>query len=79
MIEELRKIIELFLDKSKHWTLRAGIFMSILGFIFIIDFCLNFSYNYHLNNKLNHLEKVNSLKIQYKNDSIALKKRIRQN
>ncbi len=73
MIEELRKIIELFLDKSKHWTLRAGIFMSILGFIFIIDFCLNFSYNYHLNNKLNHLEKVNSLKIQYKNDSIKLK------
>ena len=73
MIEEIRKIIEIFLDKSKHWTLRAGIFISILGFIFIVDFSLNLSYNYHLSNKLEHLEKINSLKKVYENDSLKLK------
>lgn len=73
MIEEIRKIIEIFLDKSKHWTLRAGIFISILGFIFIVDFSLIFSYNYHLSNKLEHLEKINSLKKVYEKDSLKLK------
>ena len=73
MIEEIRKIIELFLDKSKHWTLRAGIFISILGFLLIIDFSLNLSYNYHLSNKLEHLEKINTLKNIYDKDSIKLK------
>jgi hypothetical protein len=73
MIEEIRKIIEIFLDKSKHWTLRAGIFISILGFLFIVDFSLNLSYNYHLSNKLEHLEKINSLKKVYEKDSLKFK------
>jgi hypothetical protein len=33
MIDGIINIIKLFLDKSKHWTLRAGVFISIIGFM----------------------------------------------
>ncbi|MEN9323541.1 MAG: hypothetical protein RL699_1321, partial [Bacteroidota bacterium] len=45
MIDGIINIIKLFLDKSKHWTLRAGVFISIIGLLLILDFTLNLSYN----------------------------------
>ncbi len=74
MIEEIKNIIELFLDKSKHWTLRAGIFISVIGVLFILDFTLDISYNYYVSRKLDNLEKIQILKKDYSTDTLKLKK-----
>lgn len=74
MIEGIKNIIELFLDKSKHWTLRAGVFISIIGVLFILDFTLDLSYNYYVSRKLENLEKIQILKKDYSNDSLKLRK-----
>ncbi|MCK8143318.1 hypothetical protein MW871_15925 [Flavobacterium sp. I-SCBP12n] len=74
MIEEIKNIVELFLDKSKHWTLRAGVFISIIGVLFILDFSLDLSYNYYVNSKLENLEKIQILKKDYSKDTLKLKK-----
>lgn len=73
MIEGIKNIIELFLDKSKHWTLRAGIFISIIGMLFIIDFTFDISYNSFISNKLENLEKIQIIKKGYEKDSLKLK------
>ena len=74
MIEGIKNIVELFLDKSKHWTLRAGIFISVIGVLFILDFTLDLSYNYYVSRKLENLEKIQILKKDYTADSLKLKK-----
>lgn len=74
MIGEIKNIIELFLDKSKHWTLRAGVFISVIGVLFILDFTLDLSYNYYVSRKLENLEKIQILKKDYSNDVLKLKK-----
>lgn len=74
MIEGIKNIIELFLDKSKHWTLRAGIFISVCGVLFILDFTLDISYNYYVSRKLDNLEKIQILKKDYSTDTLKLKK-----
>jgi hypothetical protein len=74
MIEGIKNIIELFLDKSKHWTLRAGVFISIIGVLFILDFTLDLSYNYYVSRKLENLEKIQILKKNYSTDSLKLNK-----
>lgn len=74
MIEGLKNIIELFLDKSKHWTLRTGVFISIIGLLFILDFTFDLSYNYFINNKLENIEKIQIIKKGYSNDTLKLKK-----
>ena len=74
MIEGLKNIIELFLDKSKHWTLRTGVFISIIGLLFVLDFTFDLSYNYFVNNKLENIEKIQIIKKGYSNDTLKLKK-----
>jgi hypothetical protein len=74
MIEAIKNIVELFLDKSKHWTLRAGIFISVIGVLFILDFTLDLSYNYYVSRKLENLEKIQILKKDYSTDTLKLKK-----
>ena len=74
MIEGIKNIIELFLDKSKHWTLRTGVFISIIGLLFILDFTFDLSYNYFINNKLDNLEKIQNIKKGYSADTLKLKK-----
>lgn len=74
MIEGIKNIVELFLDKSKHWTLRAGVFISIIGVLFILDFTLDLSYNYYVSRKLENLEKIQILKKDYSADALKLKK-----
>ena len=65
MIEGIKNIIELFLDKSRHWTLKAGVFISVIGLLFILDFMFNLSYNYFINNKLENIEKLQIIKKGY--------------
>lgn len=74
MIGEIKNIIELFLDKSKHWTLRTGIFISVIGILFILNFTSDISYNYYVSRKLENLEKIQILKKDYCSDTIKLKK-----
>jgi len=74
MFEGIKNIVELFLDKSKHWTLRASVFISIIGILFILDLSLNLSSNVFINNKIESLTKIQTLKRNYNNDSINLKK-----
>ena len=74
MIEGIKNIVELFLDKSKHWTLRAGVFISVIGVLFILDFTLDLSYNYYVSRKLENLEKIQILKKEYSADALKLKK-----
>jgi hypothetical protein len=74
MIEGIKNIVELFLEKSKHWTLRAGVFISVIGVLFILDFTLDLSYNYYVSRKLENLGKIQILKKDYSADALKLKK-----
>lgn len=74
MIADIKAIFDFFLDKSKSIGFKTGLFISIIGFAFIIDYCFNFSYNIYITNKLNNLEAVNRLENVYQNDSIQLEK-----
>lgn len=74
MIEGIKNIVELFLDKSKHWTLRAGVFISVIGVLFILDFTLDLSYNYYVSRKIENLEKIQILKKDYSAEALKLKK-----
>jgi hypothetical protein len=74
MIEGIKNIIELFLDKSRHWTLKAGVFISVIGLLFVLDFMFNLSYNYFINNKLENIEKLQVIKKGYSDDTLKLKK-----
>jgi hypothetical protein len=74
MIESIKHFFNLLFDNSKSWTFRAAAGISILGFLVLTDLTLNFSYNLHTNNKINQLEKIQSIKKNYKSDSLKLNK-----
>ena len=74
MIESIKHFFNLLFDNSKSWTFRAAAGISILGFLVLTDLTLNFSYNLHTNNKINQLEKIQSIKKDYKTDSLKLSK-----
>lgn len=65
------KLIDLIKDKTTSWGFKTALFITIIALVFISDYYLGFSYNYHLNNKIQQLEKLNSLKKDYENDSIS--------
>jgi hypothetical protein len=68
--------IDLIKDKTTSWGFKTALFISVIGLIFVADFYLGFSYNYHLNNKIEQLEKISYLKKEYPTDSIILKRTI---
>lgn len=74
MIETLKNFIELILDKSKRWTHKVTIIISIISILFIIDFAFKISYNHYLSNKLENLEKIQTLKKDYSNEPKKIKK-----
>lgn len=67
-----KQLIDLIRDKTTSWGFKSALFISILGLVFIADYSIGFSYNYHLNNKFSQIESIQSMKKIYKNDSIAL-------
>ncbi|MDX6748129.1 hypothetical protein SHK09_15130 [Polaribacter sp. PL03] len=68
----LKHFIDLIKDKTTSWGFKTALFISVIGLIFVSDFYLGFSYNYHLNNKIEQLGKISSLKQKYTTDSIIL-------
>ena len=74
MITDIKALFDFFLDKSKSIGFKTSLFISIIGFAFMIDYCFNISYNIYITNKLNNLEIVNRLKNVYENDSIQIQK-----
>ena len=67
-----KHFIDLIKDKTTSWGFKTAIFISVIGLIIASDYYLGFSYNYHLNNKIEQLEKISDLKRKYPNDSIIL-------
>jgi hypothetical protein len=74
MIESIKHFFNLLFDNSKSWTFRAAAGISIIGFLILTDITLNFTYNIYINNKIDQLEKIQTLKKDYKYDSLKLKK-----
>lgn len=74
MVESFKELIHLFTDKSRSWGHKTAIFISIIGIVFLFDFCFNITYNLALNNKISQLETIQKLKIGYANDTIKLRK-----
>uniref|UniRef100_UPI003568D774 hypothetical protein n=1 Tax=Seonamhaeicola sp. TaxID=1912245 RepID=UPI003568D774 len=70
MIESIKHFFNLLFDNSKSWTFRAAAGISILGFLILTDIILNFTYNLHTNNKITQLEKIQTIKKEYKSDSL---------
>tara|TARA_R110002051_G_C8647553_1_gene487100 strand:+ start:170 stop:868 length:699 start_codon:yes stop_codon:yes gene_type:complete len=70
MTEFFKQLVSLITDKTTSWGFKTALFISIIFLIFVCDFYLGFSSNYHLNNKIEQLEKIKSLKIKYDKDSI---------
>ncbi len=73
MSDILKHIIDLLKDKATSIGFKTALFFSIIGVIFLTDNFIGFSYNYHINNKLEQLEKIQSLKTYYQNDISNLK------
>jgi fluoride ion exporter CrcB/FEX len=65
-----KHFIDLIKDKTTSWGFKTALFISVIGLIFVADFYLGFSYNYHLNNKIEQLESISNLKKNYQNDSL---------
>ena len=60
-MELILKIIRDFiLDKSRSIGQRAGLSIIIIIVLFSVDRVLNFTYDIHINNKLNAIEKINN-------------------
>lgn len=72
MIDGFKFIIEFIQDKTKHWTIKTAMFVTIFAILIIVDFISKFTYNYHISSKLDDLEKVTTLKERYDADSINL-------
>lgn len=66
------KIINFFENKSFSFRLRTSIFIISLFALTISDYVFDFSYDYHLNNKIEQLESIDNLKKIYKTDSLKL-------
>lgn len=74
MVDILKHLIELIKDKTTSLGFKTALFFSIIGVIFLADYFIGFSYNYHLNNKFEQLEDIQSMKMIYENDDITLSK-----
>ena len=68
-LEFIKHIKELVFDSSTSWGTLIAKFISLLVLLVIIDISFNFTYNLHTSNKLSQLEKITSLKTEYKTDS----------
>lgn len=70
----LDRVFKFFENKSIHLGLRTSIFIISIFLLTICDYYFNFSYDYHLSNKIEKLESINNLKTVYQSDSLKLTK-----
>ena len=68
----LDRIIKFFDNKSFSFRLRTSIFIISLFALITSDYFFNFTYDYHLNNKIEKLESLNKLKKIYESDSLKI-------
>jgi len=68
----LDRVLKFFENKAIHFGLRTSIFIISIFVLTTSDYYFNFSYDYHLNNKIEKLKSINSLKNIYKTDSLKL-------
>jgi len=68
----LDRVFKFFENKSIHFGLRTSMFIISIFVFTTCDYYFNFSYDYHLSNKIEKLKSINSLKKIYKSDSLKL-------
>ena len=68
----LDRVLKFFENKSIHFGLRTSIFIISIFVLTVSDYYSNFSYDYHLNSKIEKLKSLNGLKHIYKTDSLKL-------
>jgi len=74
MFDGIKQLIALLTDKTKSFGYKFITFMAFVGLVFLLDFIFSLTYNLHLNNKLEQLDKINLLKKEYKLDTTKLNK-----
>ena len=70
----LDRILKFFENKSISLSKRTSIFVISIFVLFTCDYFFDFSYDYHLSNKIEKLESIDKLKKIYKSDSLKLLK-----
>ena len=68
----IERILKFFENKSIHFGLRTSLFIISIFVLTTCDYYFNFSYDIHLNNKIEKLESIDNLKKIYKTDSLKL-------
>jgi len=68
----LDRVLKFFENKAIHFGLRTSIFIISIFVLTTSDYYFNFSYDYYLNNKIEKLKSINSLKNIYRMDSLKL-------
>lgn len=68
----IERILKFFENKSIHFGLRTSLFVISIFVLTTCDYYFNFSYDIHLNNKIEKLESIDKLKKIYKTDSLKL-------
>lgn len=68
----ISSILKFFLDKTTSFGVKTAIFISIVGLAVIIDMGFGISYNAHVTNKIEHLKSIQSLKSNYRSDTLKL-------
>jgi hypothetical protein len=71
-LEFIKHIKELIFDSSASWGTVLAKFITLIVFLIIVDMSFNFTYNLQVSNKLSQLEKISTLKEDYKKDALKL-------
>ncbi|WPO78205.1 hypothetical protein [Flavobacterium sp. KACC 22761] len=69
MDKVLEKVFDFFENKAIHFGLRSSLFIISIFVVTFCDYYFDFSYDYHLSNKIEKLESIDRLKKIYKNDN----------
>lgn len=71
-LEFIKEIKVLIFDSSASWGTVLAKFITLIVFLIIVDMSFNFTYNLQVSNKLSQLEKISTLKEDYKEDTLKL-------
>ncbi|MDX1760928.1 MAG: hypothetical protein R3218_02110 [Christiangramia sp.] len=69
----IERILKFFENKSISFGLRTSIFIISLFVLITSDYFFDFSYDYHLDNKIERLESINNLKNIYESDTLKIR------
>ncbi|GHB47347.1 hypothetical protein [Mongoliitalea lutea] len=65
-------LIGFFLDKSRSFGSKTALFFVIIGMFFIVDYVFDFTYYWSNNQRITQLERIQSLKRNYSQDSLKM-------